>query len=892
MARRKSVVALGRGPVQLLQPDALVLRRNVEQLRRWSSQGNALEVRRRLDELVADRIRLAAPVAAVAFLLLGLVGGLQQVQSRQVVSLAVGSAQAALLVLEGRLLGIPALRRHSTWLGIVVGGIVAMLIALEAWYSQAPTVAAVQFAVVVLVVPAVLPWGVQAQFKLAVLFLAAFLATLAATVGVFEGLATSWGVVVLVALLVSLPVAHKIQRVHREVITHSLAEEELGVLYRELVERASEAIYRTDVNGRIVFANPAAAGLFGVEERELLGRSFFEFVALRSRDEVQRFYQEQYRQRISKTFREIVVVDRAGQEKWVSQTAQLYWQGSYVAGFHMAARDITDRVRIVEQLRQSEARFRSTFERAPIGIALVAPDGRFLQVNAALCAMLGYSEEELLRGNFQSITHPEDLEPDLALVNECLEGKRDTYVMEKRYIRRDGQVLTARLLVGLVRDSFGLPVHFVSLIEDITERKRLERELQRAKEAAEQATRAKTLFLARMSHEIRTPLSGVLGMLDLLRESGLNEEQRTYVETAIASGETLLALLNDLLDLSRIETGAIELRPEPVNIVGLMDELYRGFQPKAERQGLQFELRIEPDLPRVVRVDGRAVRQIALNFVSNALKFTNRGSVVIEVRWEGAAGGVTGQLHLVVRDTGPGIAPADLEEIFSDFGQTEAGRRLGGAGLGLAIARRLGEAMGGRVWAESELGSGSAFHASLPVEAIGNSVEVGLEDRQVVPQNGVHDRSEAARVLVVEDHPVNQLVLRRLLEKVGHEVEVAPDGAAALSVLETAEERFDLLLVDLQMPNVNGLELTREIRTREAGGMMYARRGGRVPIVVLTAHAWTDDRQRCLEAGADAYLAKPVQAQILYGVVGKLIGTRSGTSKAANAPDVVVESPY
>ncbi len=830
-----------------------------------------MEVRQRLGDLVAERVRLAAPVAAALFFLIGAIGAIQRPWLEGWFALAVGAAQATALLVEAMLMRLAAVRRHACAVACLMGIIIVGMIGLATWYYRDPATGAIQLVGLLFVVPVVLPWGLRLHSIWALLTVGVFLLSLQSSVGVVLGILSPWGYAAFGAFLLSLWIAREVERVHREAIVQSLQQQQLSALYREVVEHAAEAICRIDLNGRILFANAAAEALFGVTAGELLSRPFFDFVALHARDEVRRFYQEQYRLGLPTTFREIPIVDGNGRQKWISQTARLQPSGDQVEGFQIVARDITDRVSIVEQLQQSEARFRSTFERAPIGIALVSPSGQFLRVNAALCAMLGYSKEELLRRDFQSITYPEDLGQDLALFAECLEGKRDSYILEKRYLCRDGQLVTARLLVGLVRDSFGLPVHFVSLIEDITERKRLEKELRVAKSVAEKATEAKTMFLARMSHEIRTPLNGVLGTLELLQWTELTQEQRCYVETAAACGQTLLALLNDLLDLSRIETGAVELRPERVSSQALVEEVCRSFHPQVHEKQLRFELHVAPEVPRTIEVDPTALRQILVNFLSNAIKFTDRGCVRVELLWKEKVGCEEPQLHLAVYDTGRGMAPSELELIFSEFSQTQEGRRSGGAGLGLAIARHLAEAMGGRVWAESELGRGSVFHALLPARVADREREAILESPSATAHENARGTEAGWRVLVVEDHPVNQLLIRRTLEKGGHEVEVANDGEEALGLLETAVERFDVLLVDLEMPKLGGVELTQRLRSAEATGRTYVRQGKRLPIVVLTAHAWTDERRRCLEAGADAYLAKPVQAETLYRTLGRVI---------------------
>ncbi|MCX8071240.1 MAG: PAS domain S-box protein [Candidatus Binatia bacterium] len=832
---------------------------------------NSARVRERLSEWIAQRIEVAAPIAAVALLVVNGLGFLWGTGKSTVFSAASMVWQSVLLLIEAWIMRRPSIRRYAREVGLIVASLVFASMVLDGWVQGEPTTSALLLAAFVLVTPAVLPWGWKSQLAFAAMGTVAFLATLALTVGVSTGLSTPWGSAIIVAAVASLGIAMQLEAVHTAAIEHALRQERERALYQELVDRAVEAILRTDINGSIQFANDAAARLFAVDRQELLGQRFFDFVAIPTREEVVRFFAEQYRGNDDRALRETPIVDAKGNRKWASLTVRTLRRGSQRDGFHIVARDITERVRIVEQLRQSEVRFRSTFERAPIGIALVATDGRFLQVNGALCQMLGYSAQELCQRDFQSITFPADLAADLALVGECLQGLRDTYEMEKRYVRRDGKLVTARLLVGLVRDSHGIPVYFVSLIEDITERRRLERELAQAKEAAEAANRAKTMFLARMSHEIRTPLTGVLGMLDLLRSSALTAEQLEYVETAKSSGETLLALLNDLLELSRIESGRIDFQVDTVDSHRLIHDVCRAFRAQAETKGLGFELAVAANVPQFVRIDPKVLRQILVNLVGNAVKFTTQGCVGVEVQWQASDDEHAGTLCLVVRDTGPGIAPGEFEHLFEPFAQGSAGRRTGGSGLGLAIVRRFAEACGGGAWVESEWGVGSTFHVRLPLEVAAprqpsqqTSAAVAEEP---VPAGARKRRSR--RVLVAEDHPVNQMLLRRLLEKGGYEVRLAGDGNAALACLEV--ERFDALLLDVQMPGVDGLELTKIVREREARGECFSRSGGTVPIVVLTAHAWAEDRERCLQAGANAYLAKPVHAAVLYASLNQCL---------------------
>lgn len=984
-----------------------------------STAASPAAVNRAIAEIIAERIARYAPIAAGMFVGVGAVQAFAAAPPVSWIPVLLSGLQAFLLWGEAELVRHRWFRDRAVAIGLVVGFAVSALLVVGSWWTQLSLLAVLVVTAFSLTAAAVLPWGLVPQLFLAGSSLASVVAVFAVTTGVGE-LATPHGVFALFAQILSLRVAVETRKTHALAVEARLLAEAAGALYREVVETAVEAIYRTDINGRIVFANAAAAHLFGLKLEELIRRHLWELVAPRAREEVRAYYADQYRNRTPVTFREIPLLDAAGGEKWVSQTVQLWGSGSQVEGFHAVAREITDRVRIVEQLRQSEARFRSTFERAPIGIALVAPDGRFLRVNAALCRMLGYTAEELLERDFQSLTYPDDLGPDLVLVEECLAGARDTYEMEKRYIRRDGRLVTARLLVGLVRDSKGIPVHFVSLIEDITERRAMEQalreseerfrslaeaafdpivvtdaagtvlfwngaaeqlfgyprneacgrsvselldiqdaggssegpflevlrqcaqegsglrrelwlrsqgsgeipvevslsvigaheqkrvvgilrdvraykelqwHLQRAKEAAEEATRAKTMFLANMSHEIRTPLAGVLGALDLLRETALDGEQKEYVETAVASGQALLGLLNDLLDLSKIETGKLEFRREPLDCHALLAEVGQMFAVRARSQGLSFEIEVHPQVPRWVIADKARVRQILVNLVGNAFKFTRGGFVRVELSAHRSRSdtGALCQLHFSVRDSGPGIAAVDLERIFAPF---ERGRSEGGpsgAGLGLAIARRLAEDMGGQLWAESSEGKGSTFHLVLPVDLPApTAVAVDEPDRQAVGRRSLPP--PPWRILVAEDHPVNQLLVRRILERRGHEVAVASDGEEALRLLEA--ERFDLLLADVQMPKLDGLQLIEQVRAREQAGQCFARQGNCLSIVALTAHAWREDRDRCLAAGADAYLSKPISAEgLLRTLHGLVAPTSPETAETSETAPPVLDAP-
>ncbi|MGN6543461.1 MAG: PAS domain S-box protein [Aureliella sp.] len=789
---------------------------------------------------------------------------------------------------------------------------------------------------------------------------------------------------------------------------------------------------------------------------------------------------------------------------------------------------ITERESAQEAMRTSEEKFHGAFDAAAIGMALVAPDGRFIQVNRSLCEIVGYTEEQLLARSFQQITHPDDLAVDLEQARRLWDGKIRSYQLEKRYIHQQGHAINILLSVSMVGRDDGRPRYAVALIQDITQlreaehrlraseeryrtvvedqtevvsrfrpdgsftfvnavycrffgkrqedlighrwhpvvhaedlphvevelaklsasnpviaivnrvldgrgqlrwmefinrgffavdgtltevqsvgrditaRKLAEEAVARAKEEAEAASRAKSQFLANMSHEIRTPMNGILGMTELLLDTRLDEIQRGYALTARNSADALLTILNDILDLSKVEAGLLAIAAVDFNLRTLMEDVAELFAPRAYQRGLQLACWIPPDFPERLVGDPVRIRQILMNLVGNAIKFTDHGEIVLKADCLREAEDSV-QLRIVVRDTGIGIPLEQQETIFENFMQVQDGleRQYSGAGLGLAICRHLAQLMKGRIGVESRLGEGSTFwlelalpkssakagtpgllaghepselsqlqklhvlvvddkttnrrvlqghleswgcrtaqassavqalamlRAQLPYDPFGlvlMDVEVpgvsegtaartikedlrlaevplvlvrspismrgqspscgGLYQAtltkpvrreqalrsiiEVLARKSGQPHAEPAhpvrradlsglRVLVADDHEINRMVVQQMLEKLGCGVEAVTNGREALEALERSA--FDAVLLDLQMPVMNGLDAAAEIRRREAG------HGRHVPILALTARAMEDDRQRCLAAGMDGYMPKPITQQALYAAL-------------------------
>ncbi|MBL8208534.1 MAG: response regulator, partial [Blastocatellia bacterium] len=499
------------------------------------------------------------------------------------------------------------------------------------------------------------------------------------------------------------------------------------------------------------------------------------------------------------------------------------------------------------ELSESEERFRSTVENSAIGVALLAPDGRWLQANRALCEIVGYSEAELLKLNFQAITHPEDLEADLSYVQQMLAGEIRTYQMEKRYIHKNGHLVDILLSVSLVWDKFGQPMYFIAQIQDISERKRTEEALAQTRDQALAATRAKSEFLANMSHEIRTPMNAVIGMTGLLLDTKLSAEQQDFVETVRSSSDALLTIINDILDFSKIESGKLDLETQPFSLPECIEEALDLVAVKAAEKNVELAYLLEDETPRDLIGDVTRVRQILVNLLSNAVKFTPRGEVVVSVRSQVEPNGQSA-FQFAVRDTGIGIPQDRMDRLFHSFSQVDSSttRQYGGTGLGLAISKRLCEMMSGTMWVESVVGQGSTFYFKILAEAASTPPRRYLN---VTPAE-----LSQKRVLIVDDNATNRQILTLQTRGWGMSSIAVPSGEEALAQLRQGEI-FDLALLDYHMAEMDGITLAKEIRKMNA----------ELPLMMLSSGFLTNRRVTELHGELFAkFLPKPIKPSLLF----------------------------
>ena len=785
----------------------------------------------------------------------------------------------------------------------------------------------------------------------------------------------------------------------------------------QIVAMAAEGIITLDSQGMITFANAAAVDMLRAAET-IAGKSFYEFIDEPERAAVSAHIDRQREgaagvQRFAQRFR-----CGDGRDLWAlaSAVALRDSNGKYSGTLAMIT-DISALKTAEQTTREGEMRWNLALEASSQGVFDVDCKTNIIYSSPRLKEILGYSEQDDTTDEsaWRKRIHPADRDWVASALSDYLAGRSNIFSIEYRLKFDDGQEKWVSARGKAAFDVDGRPIRMVGAVQEVTDRKLVELELCRTKEAAEKASRAKSEFLANMSHEIRTPLNGVIGMTELALDTELTPEQHEYLQSIEFSATTLLTVINDILDFSKIEAGRVELEASDFNLRDCFEETLKTVTVRAAEKELELLCDIAPDVPQWVNGDAVRLRQIVLNLVGNAIKFTRQGEVGLHVRTESGAGsGCT--LRVTVSDTGIGIPHDKQKFVFDPFTQLDASttRNYGGTGLGLTISARLVSLMGGRIWVESEMGKGSQFHFTVQVhpairstpsetataaDALRNlkvlvvddnstnrrilqdiltrwavettTVETGelalsellsarernqpyqivLTDMQMPGMDGfrlveeirrnpglagmaiimlssahhggfadkchslgitsylfkpvrkaellsalqrvnghettMEKRSSVAvlearrsktglNILLAEDNRVNQAVATQMLEKMGHSITVANTGTEVLSQL--AAGSFDLVLMDVQMPEMDGIEATRRIRSEESNA------GAHIPIVAITAHAMKGDRERCLEAGMDGYISKPINKAALLSVIGDAMRSRidRGTHREQN----------
>lgn len=636
--------------------------------------------------------------------------------------------------------------------------------------------------------------------------------------------------------------------------------------FQTLANLAPAGIFRTDAKGLCTYVNAAWLGLTGLTDGEWQDHGWARALHPEDRARALGGWAAAVSERR----------DYRSEFRWLRPDGSCAWvdvlgrpehgPDGEIIGYIGVTMDITER-RLVEQaLKERDAQLSLLAENATDAVFRLTLDGRCLYASPSTKELIGIDPRQLVGKYLLKRFHPDDA----ARVDQTFEAlangqtERSIIAFRSEIIDRPGSYRWLEANCGVVADpQSGSRLEIIASIRDISHAKEMEEALRRARARAEQAAEAKSIFLANMSHEIRTPMNGVIGFTDLLANTPLGEDQRRYVELIADSGRSMMRLLNDILDVSKIEAGHMPLAQERVDVRSKIGGVIRLMEPSATAKGIRLTQSIDADVPDAILADPLRLRQILLNLVGNAVKFTQQGQVeLIATKAEEPAGPV---LRIDVRDTGIGIAADRIEAAFESFGQADASiaRRFGGTGLGLSITRQLVGLMGGRISVVSKLGRGSVFTVLLPIRppVIDATSPASTAGSPLI--DAVQPGVPSARILVAEDHDINQALMIGLGQHLGLRIDIASDGEQVAAMVRDADRAgwmYDLVLMDMQMPVIDGLEATRRLR---AGGFSAER----LPIIALTANAYDEDISACLEAGMQAHLGKPVTAADLTAII-------------------------
>jgi len=624
------------------------------------------------------------------------------------------------------------------------------------------------------------------------------------------------------------------------------AEQTAGQL-STLLQTIPDLIWLKDPDGVYLSCNSRFEDFFGASEAEIIGKTDYDFVEREQADS----YREHDRKAMEAggpSINEEVVTFAADGHQECIETIKcpMFNSDGDLIGVLGVGRNITERKQAEEALRESENHF---INLANSGRALVWTSGldkKCTYFNATWLTFTGRTLEQELGDGWAEGVHPDDLERCIQIYSDSFD-QRGPFSMDYRLLHHSGEYRWV-LDDGSPRyDKNGLFIGYIGHCLDISHMKKVEHELEQSRHIAEAASRAKSEFLANMSHEIRTPMNGVIGMAQLLRYTALNSEQSEYLDNLELSGNNLLALINDILDLAKIEAGKLELEFSDFNFRLCIHDVATIQSARIRQKGLLLSFDIQEQLPELVMGDVLRLKQILMNLLGNAIKFTESGSITIKAQLLGQEKNQI-KVRLSVRDTGIGMTPEVLNRIFNTFEQADSSvtRKFGGSGLGLSICRRLTELMGGRIWAESVPDQGSTFFVELPL----------LISTQTATTEKPNQNSSAPfspgqlKLLIAEDNHLNAVALCAMLHKMGHQTEAVTNGQQAIELWQ--KNHFHCILMDIQMPVMDGRLAEATIRAQES------KMGGHTPIIALTAHALQGDRERFLAEGFDGYVSKPV----------------------------------
>ena len=640
-------------------------------------------------------------------------------------------------------------------------------------------------------------------------------------------------------------------------IANLKAEENIQI-FEELLQSSVDGVVIVDRHGNIERLNPAIENLFNYKDSELIGENVSTLMSQQNAEllkyAISHYLETDQSDLVGHSF-ETTGVKRDGTEFDIELSISEFNASGRVcfAGF---IRDVSQRTQALANEKRAKAQFENAMNAAMDAIIIIDDEGKIRSFNPAAEEIFGHKFDEIANKKLSDIIIPHRYRDahDKGMHHYLHTG--DGPVLNNRIeiegLHSSGEEIQIELAIREIEGATGKL--FIGYARDISERKSFEAQLLGAKNSAEMATRAKTSFLAMMSHEIRTPLNGVLGIHGLLKETPLDEDQRQLLETASESGQSLLAIINDLLDFSKLEAGKFEIENKPFNIRELVASVINLIQPHADDKQLKLICEIDDTIPQFLMGDAARIRQILLNLSWNAIKFTPKGKV--EILIETRSNDV---ISFSVKDTGIGIPPEKHQDLFSEFSTIDASysNKFGGTGLGLAICKALVENMNGEIGLSSNPGKGSKFWFNLSLEACENEY-IDHQNRNEIVEN-ISSGLSQIKVLIAEDNKTNQLITSRYLKHFGCSFEIANNGIEAVEKLMLHD--FDIILMDISMPELNGFEATAKIRK------IADERKSAIPIIAFTAYASKEDQEKITNAGMDGFVPKPFSREQLVKVI-------------------------
>ena len=648
-----------------------------------------------------------------------------------------------------------------------------------------------------------------------------------------------------------------------------------------IVDSCEDAIIATNLEGEIISWNKASEKIYGYRKKDIIGKNFSILDSTITEQNISTILNKIKKGKEIKNI-EIKVITNDTEEIFLSiNISPIKNHFEHIIGACAIARNITENKKLHEELYNSEKKFRSIYEQSPIGIELFDASGQALSANKSFCNMFKINHvTEFKHDNFFETPYIPN-ETKEKIKNKEISRITCTYNLKKRAnsnINKSGTCYFDISTTPILNDQ-GVLASILCQVQDITKRVEIEHELKKAKISAEEANSSKSKFLANMSHEIRTPINGIMGMTDLALMTELTDEQKEYLNMVKTSSKHLLDIVNDILDISKIESGKFKLDLVTFNLEEKVNKIVSNFSILAKKKFIDVLYFVDPRLANINIIgDPLRLSQVLMNLLNNALKFTEEGNIILCAKKIQSPDG-TIKVQFSISDTGIGIPEDKMDKLFKTFSQVDDSytKKYGGTGLGLAISKQLINMMNGDIWVSSKSGQGSCFYFTaefLPANTypIDNNKSL-LSNKELQYKNNqykYYDKSEIGTInistktiLIVDDNEINQRLVSSLLDKKGYNYITAFNGKEALKILE--QKIVDLILMDIQMPELNGLKTTNAIRSIEKSSEMH------IPIIAMTAYAMLGDRDNFLDAGMDDYISKPIDFQKLYDILDKYL---------------------